>query len=67
MKKLITLIAAIIGLSLLGWYAYSLSSSQGVSSSELIAFSIDKIETVDKVIISDSYGQEITLIKNGYY
>jgi len=66
MKKLITLIAAIIGLSLLGWYAYSLSSSQGVSSSELIAFSIDKIETVDKVIISDSYGQEITLIKNGY-
>ena len=65
MKKLITLIVAITILSFLGWYAYNLKENKGISNSELIAFNIEKIETVDKIIISDSYGQKITIIKDG--
>ena len=65
MKKLISLIIAIVILSGLGWFAYRLKEGNGISNTELIAFNIEQIETVDKVIISDSYGQKITIIKNG--
>ena len=64
MKKLISLIVAIILLAFLGWYAYDLQQSNGISNSELIAFNIEYVESVDKFIISDSYGQKITVVKN---
>ena len=64
MKKLTSLIVAIILLSFLGWYAYDLQQSNGISNSELIAFNIEDVESVDKFIISDSYGQKITVVKN---
>ncbi len=64
MKKLISLFVAIILLVFLGWYAYNLQQSNGISNTELIAFNIEEIESVDKFIISDSYGQKITVVKN---
>ncbi len=63
MKRLITLIVAIIILSGLGWYAYHLKNSSGLSSSELIAFNIKNVEQVNKLIITDAQGKKITIIK----
>lgn len=64
MKKLISLLVAIALLAFLGWYAFDLQQQNGVSNTELIAFNIEDVQSVDKVIISDSYGQKITIIKN---
>ena len=67
MKKIITLIIAltvIIGLSI---YAYNLTGTAGKSDKELalIEFSVEDIETVDKVIISDPYGRTFEIHKKG--
>lgn len=65
MKKLIILISSIVVLALLGWYTNSLLNNTGISSKELISFNIEDIKSVDKVIISDSYGNQMEIIKNG--
>jgi len=63
MKKLITLIVALIVLVGLGWYAYHLKNTNGISNTELIAFNMKNIENVNKLIISDAQGKKITIIK----
>lgn len=64
MKKIIILlvgIAAIIGLTVL---AINVMGSKGSSvETELIDFGIKDIESVDKISLSDDYGQSFTLIK----
>ncbi len=65
MKKLIILLISVVLVGSLGWYTYHLMNNSGVSNTELIAFNIENTETVDKVIISDPYGNKMEVIKNG--
>ncbi len=65
MKKPISLITALLILVVIGWYANNLINNSGVSNSELIAFNIKDIETVDKIIIKDPYDNKIEIVKNG--
>ena len=63
MKKNIILLLSLILLTSLGWYAYKLMNSSNVSDSELIAFNVEDIESVDKIKIKDIQGFEIELLK----
>ena len=63
MKKNIVLIFSVIGIAILGWFTYKLMNQSNVSDSELIAFNIEEIETVDKIKIKDIQGFEIELVK----
>jgi hypothetical protein len=65
MKKIIVLIAALGVIGGLAWFAMSLSQSHGKSDTELIEFAIKDVETVDRVKITDRFGQEYELIKKG--
>jgi hypothetical protein len=49
----------------LGWYTSSLMDKSGVSSTELIAFSIEDVKAVDKFIISDPFGNRMEIVRNG--
>ena len=63
MKKNIVLIFSILIIIFLGWFTYKLMNKSNVSDSELIAFNIDDVETIDKIKIKDLQGFEIELIK----
>lgn len=65
MKKLVILILSLAAVITLGWYAMSLISNKGKSDTELIEFAVKKIETVDKVTITDPFSRKFTIIKNG--
>ncbi len=65
MKKTLTLIIALFILVGLGWYAFKLKDSSGISSRELIAFNIEDITKVNKFKITDPQGRKITILKNG--
>lgn len=65
MKKLIILITSLVIVSVLGWYTYSLMNNNGISNTELIAFNIEDISTVDRILISDAFGNKMEVIKNG--
>jgi hypothetical protein len=64
-RKLVVLVLAVIGLSLLGWYAISLMNNKGKSDTELIEFSIADTASVDRIIITDPFSKKIELIRNG--
>jgi hypothetical protein len=63
MKKIITLIAAIILVSGLAWYAYDLYKHKDRSDTELIDFAIKDINSIDRIIIKDKQGYEFELEK----
>ena len=63
MKKNIVLIISLLILITLGWFTYKVMNASNVSDSELIAFNIEDIETVDKIKIKDIQGFEIELTK----
>ncbi|MDX2360292.1 MAG: hypothetical protein QNK23_05775 [Crocinitomicaceae bacterium] len=63
MKKIIIIVIAIAALGGLGWYAMHLSDNKGKSDTELIDFSIQNVEEVDKFIISDAFGKTIEIVK----
>jgi hypothetical protein len=63
MKKNIILLIAIFSVGILGWFTYKTINANDISDSELIAFNIEEIETVDKIIISDPYGYKMEVIK----
>ena len=63
MKKNKVLLFSILILIILGWFTYKLMNKSNVSDSELIAFNIEDIETVDKIKIKDIQGFEIELVK----
>jgi hypothetical protein len=65
MKKILILAGSLIFLALLGWYTMSLLENKGKSDTELIEFSINDTTTVDKVVITDAFSNQITLVKNG--
>jgi hypothetical protein len=66
MKKIVTLIIAIAVVIGLSFYAYKLMSNKGKSDGnlKLIEFAIEDVTTVDKVIISDAFGQTFEVVKN---
>lgn len=66
MKKPIVLIIALAVLASLGWWAMNLNDNKGNSNkTELIDFAIKDVSTVDKLIITDSFGNSFEIIKNG--
>lgn len=65
MKKIIILLVSVIILYVLGWFAYNLTSDSGSLDTELIAFNIEDIDIVDKIIISDPAGNKFELIRKG--
>lgn len=68
MKKPIVLIGSLIVVCILGWYAVKLISNRGKSdpdSTRLIEFAVSDIESVDKVIITDPYGNVFEIRKDG--
>lgn len=65
MKKLVVLLVSVVVISVLGWFTYDLISNDGKSDTELITFNIEDIDSVDKVIISDSQGNTFEIVKKG--
>ena len=65
MKKLLILIGLVVVATSLGLYAKSLMDNQGKSDTELIDFAIKDTSTVDKIIITDAYSNNIELIRQG--
>lgn len=65
MKKIIILLLSISLLVGLGIYALSLVNAEEKSDTELKNFAIEAIETIDKVIISNTRGQKLVVIKKG--
>lgn len=68
MKKNVVLIFSILIIVFLGWYTYKLMNKSNITDSELIAFNVEDIESVDKIVIKDLQEFEIELIKeNGVW
>lgn len=65
MKKIIILILSIGVLTGLSVLAYHLMTKEERSDEEMISFKIDDIASIDKVIISNTRGQKLTVIKKG--
>lgn len=65
MKKLIILILSIGVLTGLSVYAYKLMNKEERSDEEMISFKIDDISSIDKVVISNTKGQKLTVVKKG--
>ena len=63
MKKPILLFIALIAVAGLGWYTMKLFENKGKSDTELIEFAVEDVETVDRIIISDAFGQTFELVK----
>ena len=64
-KKIILLILSIAVIAGLAYYALNLNKTSGKSISELIEFNVEDTSTVDKIIITDSFGQKMEVIRNG--
>jgi hypothetical protein len=64
MRKLIVLIAFLILVITLGFYAKSLVENQGKSDTELTEFALKDTSSVDKIIISDAYSNTIELVRS---
>lgn len=64
-KKLIILLVAIGAIVLLSRITYSLLNTSDISDSELIAFNIEDVESIDKIKISDPFGYKMEIIKKG--
>lgn len=63
MKRPVKLILALAIISVLAFYVVRLFNNEGKSDTELIDFSIEKIETVDKFSITDVFGRNFTVVK----
>lgn len=67
MKKIISLVLALVVIIGLSIFVYRLNKTAGKSDTQLalIEFAVKDINTVDKVIISDPYGRVFEIVKNG--
>lgn len=67
MKKIIVLILGLGILGFLGYYTYNLVSKKGKSDGALAAFNFEIKDTasIDKIIITEPNGMEMTLVRNG--
>jgi len=62
-KKGLILALFIILLASLSWFALNLKDNQGASDARAFNFKIEDTTTVSKIIITDAFGQQFTLIK----
>jgi hypothetical protein len=62
-KKGLILALFIILLACLSWFALNLKDNQGASDARAFNFKIEDTTTVSKIIITDAFGQQFTLIK----
>lgn len=67
MKKILTLVIALVVIIGLSIFAFNLSENSGKSDQQLslIEFAIEDVTTVDKITISDAFGRQFTVVKNG--
>lgn len=66
MKKPVVLILSIVVVAVLGWFAVKLVQGKGSSGqTEYIDFAIKDIGSVDRVVITDPFGIEFEIRKNG--
>lgn len=66
MKKPIILILSLIIVVAGGWFAVKLISGKGNSGeTQLIEFAVKDVESVDRVVITDPFGQVFEIRKNG--
>ncbi len=63
MNKIIKLIIAIVVIGLLTYFVIDLNKHKGKSDTQLIEFSIEDINKVDRVIIEDANGNTFEIIK----
>ena len=63
MKKLILLLSSLAIVITLVVIVLNLKKTKGKSDAELIEFSVEDIQSINQVIITDIYGEKITLIK----
>ena len=62
-KKGLILALFIILLACLSWFALNLKDNEGASDARAFNFKIEDTTTVSKIIITDAFGQQFTLIK----
>ena len=62
-KKGLILALFIILLACLSWFALNLKDNQGASDARAFNFKIEDTTTVSKIIITDAFGQQFTLVK----
>lgn len=67
MKRLIYLGIGVVILGVLAWFAFDLMSKSGKSDQQIAAlnFEIKDTTTVDRIIITESSGQEFELVRHG--
>jgi len=64
-KKLLSLIALLLGILALAVFAVNLIENKGNSDTEWINFAIEDTTRISKIIIEDTYGQHMELIQDG--
>ena len=64
-KKLLSLIALLLGVLALAIFAVNLIKNKGNSDTEWINFAIADTTRISKIIIEDTYGQHMELIQDG--
>ena len=64
-KKLLSLIALLLGILALAVFAVNLIENKGKSDTEWINFAIEDTTRISKIIIEDTYGQHMELIQDG--
>ena len=62
-KKGLILALFIILLACLSWFALNLKDNHGASDARAFNFKIEDTTTVSKIIITDAFGQQFTLVK----
>jgi hypothetical protein len=64
-KKIIILVISVLAIAGLTYFALNLKKESGNSISELIEFNVEDTSTVDKIIITDAFGQKMEVIRDG--
>ncbi len=63
-KKGLVLVLFIVLLGGLTWFALNLQDGQGASDARAFNFKIEDTTTISKIVITDAFGQQFTLVKN---
>lgn len=64
-KKIIILVISVLVIAGLTYFALNLKKESGNSISELIEFNVEDTSTVDKIIITDAFGQKMEVVRVG--
>jgi hypothetical protein len=63
-KKVLVLVLFAVLLGGLTWFALNLQDGQGASDARAFNFKIEDTTTISKLVITDAFGQQFTLVKN---